>query len=321
MNQSRPRLSIGMPVFNGEKHIKYAIDSILDQTYPDFELIILDNASTDKTKNICLEYETKDRRIHYYRNKTNIGAPKNYNRVFSLCSGEYFKWAAHDDVLAPQFLEKCVHILDSDSSIILCHSKVGRIDENGILVGDYDDWTLENIDSNKTHERFSDMIGSRNSCWTIMGVMRRAWLAKTPLHGCHINSDANLLAELSLMGRVYEIQEHLFFRRDYREAYSSIYNSRQPNNFHAPAHDYTIQLSWWGINKPSFLLRLPRWKIFVECYKSVNRVPLKFSEYLLCNIVITKWVFLKKKLLLLDLINEFNLWRFKLHYGLAKKSG
>lgn len=281
----------------------------------------MDNASTDKTKNICLEYVAKDRRIRYFRNEENIGAPANYNRVFSLCSGEYFKWAAHDDVLAPQFLEKCVQILDSDSSVVLCHSKVGRIDENGILVGNYDYWTLENLGSFNTHERFSDMIGSRNTCWTIMGVMRRACLAKTPLHGCYVCADANLLAELSLMGRVYEIQEHLFFRRDYRGAYSSFYNSRDPNNFKAPVHDYTTQLSWWGISEPSFLLRLPRWKFFVECYGSVNRVPLKFSEYLLCNMEIGKWLFLKKKLILLDLINEFQLWRFRLHYGKTKKSG
>jgi glycosyltransferase involved in cell wall biosynthesis len=251
----------------------------------------------------------------------NIGAAANFNRVFLLSSGEYFKWAAHDDVLAPQYLEKCVHILDNDPSIVLCHCKVGRIDENGILVGNYDDWALKYISSCKAHKRFSDMISSRNVCWAIMGVIRAKCLAKTSLLGSYILSDANLLAELSLMGRVHEIQEYLFFRREHRQAYSSIYNALARYNFDDPVRDYGSQLGWWGVNYRSFLLRLPNWIRFIELLRSVNRVPLKFSEYLLCNIEIGKWLFRKKKALLVDLINEFQLWRFRLRYGNAKSGG
>jgi glycosyltransferase involved in cell wall biosynthesis len=93
LGRDKPRLSIGMPVFNGEKYLKEALDSILAQTYSDFELLISDNASTDRTEQICREYAAKDRRIRYYRNEKNIGAPKNFNRVFELSSGKYFRWA------------------------------------------------------------------------------------------------------------------------------------------------------------------------------------------------------------------------------------
>ena len=100
----RPRVSIGLPVYNGENFLEFALDSILGQTFQDFELIISDNASTDATESICRRYAAKDSRIRYYRNPNNQGAAQNYNRVFALARGEYFKWAAHDDVCKPNYL-------------------------------------------------------------------------------------------------------------------------------------------------------------------------------------------------------------------------
>jgi glycosyltransferase involved in cell wall biosynthesis len=103
-----PKVATGMPVWNGEKFVSEAIESILAQTYGDFELVISDNASTDATAEICHDYAKQDARIRYIRQKTNIGAAPNYNEVFRHSSGQYFKWAAHDDVLAPEFIGECV---------------------------------------------------------------------------------------------------------------------------------------------------------------------------------------------------------------------
>ena len=103
-----PRVSIGMPVYNGEEFLERALDSLLAQSFSDFELIISDNASQDKTQEICLRYAARDPRVKYYRNETNIGAAENFNRVFALSSGEYFKWAGHDDSWTPDYLERCV---------------------------------------------------------------------------------------------------------------------------------------------------------------------------------------------------------------------
>lgn len=315
MNGNNPRLSIGMPVFNGEKYIECALNSILDQTYKNFEIIISDNASTDRTQSICLDYKAQDNRIRYYCNEENLGAPANYNRVFCLSTGKYFKWAAHDDVLAPQYIEKCMNVLEHDPSIVLCHSKVGRINEDGDLVGNWDDWTLGNIDSHKPHERFRDMISNRNTGLTFMGIIRSENLIKTPLHGDYIGADLNLTAELSLMGRMHEIQEHLFFRRDHKLAYSNIYNTLARYDFNSSVRDYRRQLAWWGINEQSFLMGLPRWKRFYELLRSVNRAPLSFHDYLMCNKELITWLFRVKKSLAIDLVNEFQLWRFRLHYG------
>jgi glycosyltransferase involved in cell wall biosynthesis len=126
-----PKVSVGMPVFNGDRFIAETIDSILAQTFGDFELIISDNASTDGTEKICRQYADDDGRIRYVRNRENLGAAYNYNQTFHLSSGDYFKWACHDDLLRPEFLERCVEVLDRDPSAVLVYTDWAPIDETG----------------------------------------------------------------------------------------------------------------------------------------------------------------------------------------------
>lgn len=311
MVNAKPCVSLGLPVFNGENYLKQALNSILNQTYNDFELIISDNASTDKTRQICLGYATEDNRIRYYRNKENIGASNNFNKVFLLSSGKYFKWCTHDDVLAPEYLKKCMGVLENDPSIILCHSKTACIDKNGVVVANYDDRTLNRILSCRPHERFGDLISLRNTCWAIMGVFRANLLKKTPLQGNYLDADRNLLAEIGLMGRIYEIPEHLFFRRDHPQSYTNTYYSKYIN-----IRDYRNQLTWWAGNKKRTEIMLPHWKNCLEFFRSVNRVQLKFPERLLCYREISRW-FLKMgwKLMKWDLTNELKLWRINLNYA------
>lgn len=284
LSNNKPRVSIGMPVFNGEKYLEEALDSILAQTYQDFELIISDNASTDHTQQICIEYANKDNRIHYYRNKKNIGAPRNYNRVFELSSGEYFKWAAYDDVLAPNYLEKCVIVLDNNSSVVLCHCKTGRIDEHGTLVGYYNQGMLRHTSSPKPNERFADLIGLWYNTCPIFGLVRASLFRKTPLHGSYIGSDRNLLAEIGLMGRIYEIPECLFFQRDHPESYTSIYYGHKQS---PTVNRLRKEMAWWS---KDYWTSFPYWKNCIEYFRSVNRVPLNWSERLLCYAQIFRWL-------------------------------
>lgn len=111
-----PQVSIGMPVYNGEPFIREALDSLLAQTFTDFELIISDNASTDGTEAICREYAAKDARIRYVRQVENRGAMPNFQFVLDEALGEYFMWAAADDVWLPKFIETCVKLLKTDAS-------------------------------------------------------------------------------------------------------------------------------------------------------------------------------------------------------------
>jgi glycosyltransferase involved in cell wall biosynthesis len=266
---SGPQVSIGMPVFNGERYIRRALDSILSQSFQCFELIISDNASTDRTHEICLEYVAKDSRVRYYRNKQNIGAAMNHNRVFELSESKYFKWAAHDDVLAPEFLSSCLKVLEKDQSVVLCHSKTGRIDQFGKLVGTYG--TLSSGDSSKPHKRFGEVIAFNNDAWVLLfGLIRSNSLRMTRLFESYIGSDRNLLAEISLAGRICETPDVLFFRREHSQSYT--------NKKH---NGYEEQLAWWTRNKVRGVF-FPYWRRYLEYFKSVRRLPLTWSERQLC---------------------------------------
>jgi glycosyltransferase involved in cell wall biosynthesis len=118
-----PRVSVGMPVYNGQEYLREAIQSILTQSFYDLELIVCDNASTDRTAAICREIAAGDSRLRYYANPTNVGVTENYNKAFALSRGEYFKWASSNDYCAERFIERCVDVLDRRSDAVLCYQR------------------------------------------------------------------------------------------------------------------------------------------------------------------------------------------------------
>ena len=124
-----PKVSIGLAVYNGEKFLCNALDSLLSQTFSDFELILSDNASTDSTQMICEKYAKNDKRIRYFRQKNNIGMFSNVMFVLEQAVCDYFQWAAVDDLWHPKFLEKNIHILESDDALIGSISNVGEYGE------------------------------------------------------------------------------------------------------------------------------------------------------------------------------------------------
>ena len=127
-NQFAPLVTIGIPVFNGEKFLKRRLDSILDQTYKNFEVIISDNASIDNTSKICQNIIKKEKNIHYHLQKKNIGYVNNFNYLIKNASGEYFVIAAVDDIWEPTFLEKNVNILQSNNNIV---GSIGKVEYFG----------------------------------------------------------------------------------------------------------------------------------------------------------------------------------------------
>src|SRR4051794_31621660 len=128
---SHSTVSIGMPVFNGKSYVEDALRSLLAQDYPDFDVIISDNASTDGTEELCRGYAQRDPRVRYFRNAQNIGAAKNFTRVFERSSAKYFMWAAHDDLWAPTYVSKCVAALEENPGCALCGTGIQFIDEAG----------------------------------------------------------------------------------------------------------------------------------------------------------------------------------------------
>ena len=273
---SVPRVSIGMPVYNGENFLRSALDSILQQDYADFELIISDNASQDATEKICREYAAKDSRVRYYRNEKNIGASGNFNRLLELARGEFFKWAAHDDVHLPGFLARCMEVIDQmPATVALVAPRAEVIDEHGNVLN----LTVENLDVRlpKAHQRVEYVIRTVRWATALFGLIRTNVLKNTRLLQPYYASDHVLLVEIALMGEIWELPETLFQRR---------YHDGMSTN----AHKNWRKLQIWfnpsqkGVKRfvPPFL------RVGLEMIQAITRAPLPIWERFLCILAFFK---------------------------------
>ena len=190
-----------------------AIDSILSQTFRDFELVIFDNASTDSTEDVCRACANRDPRIRYLRGEVNRGMQYSHNQVVKLSRGEYFHFAGHDDLLAPRFLERCVDVLDTRPEVVLCFCNFNVIDESGSLVGSGTP-TPRLLEERPAH-RIKAFWRAPRVSQVIYGLIRRSALEKTELLLDWYGSDRALLLDLVLMGGFERIDETLFFHREH----------------------------------------------------------------------------------------------------------
>ena len=279
-----PKVSIGLPVYNGEPFLSETLDAILAQTFKDFELIISDNASTDATETICHKYAAKDERIAYYRQQHNVGATSNFNKVFQLSSGEYFKWAAHDDLITPDYLARCVEILDCDRSIVLCHSQVQIINERGKFLSDYN--IKLHTDSPNPATRFHDLL-SHHLCYPIFGLIRASTLKKTSLMGNYGHTDGVLLASIALRGRFYEIPKLLFFSRKHSQQSMSRffpeYLCLASGNSTNKIPDYYAYAVWFDPANQGQAI-FPHWRIFWEYCRCIWQSSLIVRDKISCQI-------------------------------------
>ena len=269
-----PKVSIGMPVYNGENYIREAIESIIIQTYQDFELIICDNASVDNTRDICLYYKRKDKRISYICNERNLGASKNFNKTFQISQGEYFKWATHDDKISANMLESCVRLLDKDKSVILAYPRTISIDPHGKEIQTRNEHFV--VTSASPAWRYTQLCLYMYKCYPVFGLMRSQYLRQTRLIDSFPHSDRILLLELSLLGRFSEVSEAIFYRRFHHQ--NSLLENVSPLErmlwFNA---DYTGK-------PPHEYLR-----VFVEKFRSVHRATVSPHHKLLCYGCIFLW--------------------------------
>ena len=275
-NLKIPRVSIGLPVCNGEKHLIETLNSILTQTYTNFELIISDNASEDQTQKICMNFAEKDQRIKYYRNDKNLGVAPNHNIVYKLAKGEYFRWAGDSDKIAPEFLQKCVDFLDRHLDVILCMPNTSVIGKAGEDLGGFD--YMSGVNSPKAYNRFYNFLFKNCTGDYMYGLIRSDYIAKTSLNGDYPSSDLVFLAELSLYGKFDMIPEVLFFRR---------MNSR------APLPPGTI------VNESYYRKVLsPRWCMFIGYSKAIWRCQINKQEKLLCYFYLAIWFLRVSRLML-----------------------
>lgn len=209
---SIPRLSVGLPVYNGQRYLAEALDALLDQSFTDFELIISDNASTDATEEICRRYAAEDPRIRYIRQPRNIGLNPNHNFVLREARGEYFKWAAHDDLYGRDLFARCVAALDENRDVVLSHADMAIVDESGTVLRRFD-YTLATNSTDVT-ERFRSLVVT-DGADDEYGVIRTDVLRSVrPKDGYH-HASRPFIAEIAFRGRFHQVPELLYFRRDH----------------------------------------------------------------------------------------------------------
>ena len=274
-----------MPVYNGADYLAQSLDSLLGQTYVDFELILSSNASTDGTDDICRAYAAQDSRIRFFRQSTNIGAVPNHYFVFEQAIGELFKWASGDDLYARDLLARCIERLDEHPEAILAHSWTAAVDGEGTLIQAHK-YPLA-TDSPSAPERLRSMLFGGDdlpgaiSADDFYGVIRSDVLRRVKFHDSYYHADQTFMAELALSGPFQQVPDWLYFRR------------------HHPgrAHQAKRTVRAWCANldpKRASRLRHPTIRLVGEYvwahYDSVRRAPLTPAERRECYREISRWL-------------------------------
>jgi glycosyltransferase involved in cell wall biosynthesis len=213
-----PLVSLALPVYNGENFVAEALESVRNQTFTDYELIIADNASTDGTEEICRAFMADDPRIRYYRNEKNLGAAPNFNLSFRYASGRYFKWVSHDDTMEPEFLAKAVAALEANPDAVLVHSLIKLIDVDGNTL-DIHDTGLDGVESAQASKRFGIGALKPHQVLDLDGLLRSDALAKTEGIRSYPGGDRTLYCEVALCGPILKINEPLFMTREHPGRY------------------------------------------------------------------------------------------------------
>ena len=282
-DKAPPQLSIGLPVYNGQRFIRATLDSLLVQTFTDFELIICDNCSTDSTEQICREYAARDARIRYFKNERNLGPAPNYNRCFEHARGALFKWSAADDTVAPDFLEKCVAELDRDLKLSGCYTRTTEIDADGNVLYKHD--TVLNLDAPRVVSRLRRyaFVNHRHHAAPELWAVWRADVLRRwkPLKGSFPSADRLVILRAALHGPVKRVEEHLFYNRSHgqrSQTYLDKMKVRPGSRLVkwigcGPLPSY----EWWDATKKGKIV-FPEWRWLWEYYKAVNATPMRFID-------------------------------------------
>ncbi len=266
-----PTVSICLPVFNGENYLGEAVESMLAQTFTDFELIITDNASTDRTEEICRKFADADSRVRYHRNEKNVGGARNQAIAVELSRGAFIRLSAHDDKMAPTHLEECLAALEQRPDAVIAFSSTVVLDEVGAVVGDYSS-TRGTGDS--PSKRFRELIFRDHNCDAIYGVIRGDVLRRVRPMENFIDGDKVFLCRLAFNGPFVSIDRPLFYKRYH------------PKNYVANWRD---RMAWYNPDakgRASF----PNW---LELHSFINAVvtgPIPVKERLRCGVTTMHWM-------------------------------
>ena len=262
MDVQNPEVSVGMPVYNGERWLAEAIESILDQSFDRLELIISDNDSTDGTEAICRRYAARDPRVRYLRQEKNLGASDNYNFVFRAARAPYFKWASSNDICHERFLESCLAAFRSRPDLALCYPRARLFIEQPEDGEDYHDGL--DLPDDSPCRRFERLVSEMTLNNVMNGVIRSEFLKRTPLIKPYYSSDIVLMAEVALHGKLAEVPEFLFFRRMDEKTATRLKSEEEVVEHYDPS-------------KRSMML-FQRWRLHLGYLGATLRAPLSAGE-------------------------------------------
>lgn len=205
----KPLVSIGLMVYNEEKYIASAFKSISEQDFFDYEIIVGDNASTDRTGEIALEYASRDTRIRYFKHPKNIGALENFNYLARHASGKYFILAGGHDLWSSNYVSLLSAALENNPIAVLAHTSTVWLTDTGEVTGKKTGF----IDTSG-----QDILGRFNlTMWNnqnaMYGMYRVSALQKTRLQLDFVGSGAVLLGELALQGDIIHVPGATWYRR------------------------------------------------------------------------------------------------------------
>ena len=215
-------VTILIPVYNTEKYISKAIESIINQTFQDWTLLVLDDCSTDNTYDIVLKYAAKDRRIQALRNEKNLGMMPNWNKGLSLCKGEYWGKLDADDYWAPTMIEKSIQILENNKNVALVCSKYQIVDENNIVKNPPE---IPNFAKNKEFSCIDlvklgpQKMFQYNILRQGIGLMRRSFFEQTSNFNILDNGDTEMWYRIGAHYNIYCIDEVLHYHRIWSESF------------------------------------------------------------------------------------------------------
>lgn len=264
MTSENPVVTVGLPVFNGENYLNEALESLMSQDFEDFELVISDNASTDSTRLILKEWAAKDARVKVCLNDRNVGGAANFNRVLALAKGEYFRWASHDDLVAPEMLRRCMTVIEEEGpSCVLVYPQTVVIDGEGSAVEVFDN----NLDlgSSDPVDRLRAFIENYTRSNVIFGLMRTEAIKSTGGIPDFNPGDVVMIAALALRGRFVEIPEPLFMRRVHEEM--SWKASKTPEGF----------TQWFNPDRDPLIV-FPRWRAWRGMIRVAWSSPFTMGE-------------------------------------------
>ena len=289
-----PRITIGMPVYNGEKFLRATVDSLLAQTFTDFELIVSDNASTDSTEQICREYAAKDPRFIYVRNSRNLGPAANYNVSMDLARSELFKWCAADDVYGPDCLRRLIEVLDANPDAVASYARTKIIDEDGKYVRDYD--CELNLSAPRAYQRLAHLIFVRHrnhGAHEIWSVVRTAKLREAGHKKALVRADSVLLVRIALLGKMLRLEEFHFFNRDHANRSSRYLGKREVRADSKLSAFLGVgplpNGEWWDESLKGRIL-FPDWRVMQQYYLAVSQIRLGLFERVACHIVLAAFV-------------------------------